>query len=307
MIAFKVFGWPVYRYGIMYLIGFLVGYRFLWYVTRKQYVTKVSPTLQTILDGNVDLLLTYIIIGGILGGRLGEVLIYEPGYYFANPDQILATWNGGMSFIGGIIGALIAVGLFLWLHRPKTKDQKLQTKSFLALTDMMAAIAPFGIMLGRIGNWLNRELYGPLVYNADMISSRVISWLWERSGDGVLLIKGSLYTALEKLSLVYDYGTMQMYAGEMRLNTNFLASFGEGLLILIMLQILFWTRRKYGKMRAWILSGLFLILYSLIRFVLEYVRIDSLDDYIAGLTSTQWLSIVMVVIGAMLIWWPRKK
>ncbi|USN57564.1 MAG: prolipoprotein diacylglyceryl transferase [Candidatus Peribacteria bacterium] len=152
-----------------------------------------------------------------------------------------------------MVGALIAVSLFLWFHKPKTNASTLQrfnASTFFALTDMMAAIAPFGIMLGRIGNWLNRELYGPLVYNADMISSRMISGLWERSGDGVLLIKGSLYTTMQKLNLIFDYGTTQMYAGEMRLNTNFLASFGEGLLILIVLQTLFWTKRRYGKMRA---------------------------------------------------------
>lgn len=170
---------------------------------------------------------------------------------------------------------------------------------------MMAAIAPFGIMLGRVGNFLNRELYGPLVYNADMISSRMISGRRERSGDGVLLIQGWLYTAMEKSHLIFDYGTMQMYAGEMRLNTNFLASAGEGLLILIILQFLFWTTWRNGKMKSGILTGVFLILYSLVRFVLEYVRMDSLDDYVAGLTSTQWLSIVMVVIGVVLIMWPR--
>ncbi|PIE00599.1 MAG: prolipoprotein diacylglyceryl transferase [Acidobacteria bacterium] len=197
MIAFHIFGRPVYRYGIMYLIGFVVGRLFLEYVTKHRLIEKVSPTLQTILTDNVDTLMTYIIIGGILGGRLGEVLIYEPHYYRTHPNQILATRNGGMSFIGGIIGALIAVTIFLHLHKSKKSD-------FLTLTDLLAVIAPFGIALGRIGNRLNRELYGPVIESTH-----------------------HLYPLLQKLHLLYDYGTTELFQNELRLNTNFLASFGE--------------------------------------------------------------------------------
>jgi phosphatidylglycerol---prolipoprotein diacylglyceryl transferase len=264
------------------------------------------------MDGRVDLLVTYIIVGGILGGRLGEVFIYEWWYYSQHPGQILATRNGGMSFIGGIVGAIIAVGIFLWIYKPKkmlaTSHSQLVT--FLTLTDMMAVITPVGIMLGRIGNFLNRELYGPIVYNKDAISSVTTNGLFERR-QWVILIEWRLYRIMEKLLLVFDYGTTQMYAGEVRINTNFLASFGEWLLILIILQILFWTRRKKGKMTSGTLTWIFLILYSVVRFLLEYLRIDSLDDYHGMFTSTQRLSFVMIIVGIVLIFhkqlFARKK
>jgi phosphatidylglycerol:prolipoprotein diacylglycerol transferase len=195
MIAFSLFGRPVYRYGIMYMMSFLLGYGFLWYVTSRQLITKVSPTLQAILTDRVDTLLTYIIIGGILGGRLGEVFFYERGYYSQHLGEILQTRQGGMSFVGGIIGALVAVSLFLGFSRPRDTDKKSWLQTLLTLTDLIAVITPLGIMLGRIGNFLNRELYGPIVINLTTLSSRQTprsfdgSWPFERVSDGVLGIQ----------------------------------------------------------------------------------------------------------------------
>jgi phosphatidylglycerol:prolipoprotein diacylglycerol transferase len=133
----------IHWYGLMYLAGFLT---FLW-LGRKRIATLNNPKINTKL---LDDLLFYGVLGVIFGGRLGYVLFYKAGYYLAHPLEIFAVWQGGMSFHGGFLGVLAAT---LWLARK-------QQLPLLQLTDFIVPLVPPGLAFGRLGNFINGELWG---------------------------------------------------------------------------------------------------------------------------------------------------
>ena len=133
----------VHWYGLMYLLGFAL---FLW-LGKRRVQTLNRPGWD---DKLLDDLLFYGVLGVVLGGRLGEVLFYHPEYYFKNPSAILAVWQGGMSFHGGFLGVLVAMAIFARLR-------KIQ---WLQLMDFIAPLVPLGLGAGRIGNFINAELWG---------------------------------------------------------------------------------------------------------------------------------------------------
>lgn len=133
----------VHWYGLMYLIGFAC---FLW-LGRKRLRTLNRPGWD---EKFLDDLMFFGVLGVILGGRLGEVLFYNPGYYFSHPAKILAVWEGGMSFHGGFLGVLVAMAWF-------ARSRKVQ---WLPLMDFVAPLVPLGLGAGRIGNFINGELWG---------------------------------------------------------------------------------------------------------------------------------------------------
>jgi phosphatidylglycerol:prolipoprotein diacylglycerol transferase len=133
----------VHWYGLMYLLGFAL---FLW-LGKRRLRALGRPGWD---DKMLDDLLFYGVLGVVLGGRLGEVLFYEPGYYFSHPLKIFAVWEGGMSFHGGFLGVLLAMALFA--HKRKFR--------WLQLMDFIAPLVPLGLGAGRIGNFINGELWG---------------------------------------------------------------------------------------------------------------------------------------------------
>jgi phosphatidylglycerol:prolipoprotein diacylglycerol transferase len=130
-------------YGLMYLAAFAQVWLLGRYRAKKNAFLGWQPK-------EVEDLLFYGVLGVIVGGRLGEVLLYHPDYYVANPLEILAVWKGGMSFHGGFLGVLAAV----WWWGKKTH------RPFLAVTDFIAPLVPLGYAFGRIGNFINAELVG---------------------------------------------------------------------------------------------------------------------------------------------------
>ncbi|MDD5197641.1 MAG: prolipoprotein diacylglyceryl transferase [Candidatus Gracilibacteria bacterium] len=124
-------------YGLMYALGFIVGY----YLLKRRKILSESE---------LDSLMLYVFLGVLLGGRIGYVLFYNLPYYLAHFVEILYTWQGGMSFHGGVIGVILAMIFFARMHR----------KSFLIIADSVTSILPIGLGLGRIGNYLNGELLG---------------------------------------------------------------------------------------------------------------------------------------------------
>jgi len=130
-------------YGMMYLLGF-VSARFL-VVHRIKKARRASVTID-----EIDSLFVYLILGLVLGARLGYVVFYDLSAYIKNPIEIFSVWHGGMSFHGGLIGSLIAGMIFT----RKTK------KDFWELSDLVIVAAPIGLGLGRLGNFINGELYG---------------------------------------------------------------------------------------------------------------------------------------------------
>jgi phosphatidylglycerol:prolipoprotein diacylglycerol transferase len=151
-VAFSLGSLHVRWYGLMYVFGFAAG----WILGRararrpdngKALSSESAPSWQPTA---VDDMLACAMLGVVLGGRLGYVLFYDLAVYINEPWEILRIWNGGMSFHGGLLGVLAALALFARSRR----------KSFLAVTDFVAPLVPPGIFFGRIGNFINGELWG---------------------------------------------------------------------------------------------------------------------------------------------------
>jgi phosphatidylglycerol:prolipoprotein diacylglycerol transferase len=130
-------------YGLMYLLGFLAG---AW---AARWRIRTQPWLKWTVE-EADNFLTYVVLGVILGGRLGYVLFYKPDYYLAHPFDIFAVWQGGMSFHGGFLGVILGGWLFARRHG----------RRWLDVTDFVAPLVTFGLGFGRIGNFINGELPG---------------------------------------------------------------------------------------------------------------------------------------------------
>jgi phosphatidylglycerol:prolipoprotein diacylglycerol transferase len=130
-------------YGIMYLLGFIAG------LMLGKYRARTRPDLGWTSE-QVDDVLFYVVLGVVVGGRLGYVLFYKAGYYFSHPLEILYVWQGGMSFHGGFIGVMVAMILFA----------RATGKPWLGLMDFVAPLVTPGLAAGRLGNFINGELVG---------------------------------------------------------------------------------------------------------------------------------------------------
>lgn len=235
----------VHWYGLMYLLGFL----FFLYGGKWRLKKYGHPFLTGEL---LEELLFYGVFGVILGGRLGYCLFYKPEYYLANPIEIIKVWHGGMAFHGGILGAIIA--LFLFSRRIKC--------NFFALCDFVAPLIPFGLMCGRIGNFINGELWG-------RVTSSNLAWamVYPQSGNLLPRHPSEIYEAL-----------------------------GEGLLLMIILWAYASKKRNIGA-----ISGMFMLSYGIIRFFLEYFRepdefLQNLVQ-VTGFSMGQMLCLPMILIG----------
>jgi len=249
-IASHTFALPVRWYGLMYLVGFVLFAMLGKRRARQNLLTGWHPR-------DVDDMLFYGVLGVIVGGRLGYVLFYKPLYYLAHPFEILSIWQGGMSFHGGFLGVLIALLLFA----------QRRGKRWLDVTDFVAPLIPLGLAAGRIGNFINGELWG-----------RVTDVPW---------------------------GMVFPQAGPEPRHPSQLYQFaGEGLLLFAVLWL--FTRRPRPMGAA---SGLFLIGYGVCRFAAEFAREpDAFLGYLAlGLTMGQWLSLPMIVAGAIMMSWAYRR
>ncbi|MBM3617657.1 MAG: prolipoprotein diacylglyceryl transferase [Alphaproteobacteria bacterium] len=134
-------------YSLAYIAGILGGW---WYCTKLTYRAEAVSGSPALSPKAVEDIVVWIILGVVLGGRLGYVLFYQPAYYFENPSQILHVWQGGMSFHGGFLGVLVATWLYVKKHR----------YTFFRAMDMFACVTPIGLFFGRVANFVNGELYG---------------------------------------------------------------------------------------------------------------------------------------------------
>ena len=248
----------VHWYGIMYAVGFLGGW---WLGVRRTRRPGIGWQQQEVGD-----LLFYCIIGVVLGGRLGYVLFYNAAYYFSHPAQIIAVWDGGMSFHGGLLGIIVA----MWFYGRKTE------RGFLVVTDFLAPLCPLGLGAGRIGNFINQELWG---------KATNMPWgmVFERAHQQAV-----------KHGVGPDPGTVPRHPSQLY---EFML---EGVLLFI---IIWWFANRPRPAGA--VSGLFLLVYGISRFVVEFFRQpDAHIGYLAfdWLTLGQLLSVPMVAIGAWLLW-----
>jgi phosphatidylglycerol---prolipoprotein diacylglyceryl transferase len=236
-------------YGVMYLIGFVSSYVLVAYQTRKK-----PPGLSREF---LDSLYTFIVLGLIIGARLGYVLFYNPSFYIRHPLEIFAVWEGGMSFHGGLIGSVLAG---IWCCKRSAKDP-------WRIADLVTATAPIGLGFGRLGNFINGELYG-------RVSD--VPWAMVFPAGGPLPRHPS---ELYELLL-------------------------EGVVLFTILWMLKDRIRTVG-----VLTSLFITLYGVFRFVVEFFREpDPQLGFVLGpFTMGQILSATMVLTGVSLLCLRLKK
>lgn len=187
-VAFSVFGLDVRWYALAYVAAFIIGYFMFRYLMRR-------PDAQiTLSRRQLDDLLTAVIFGVIIGGRLGYVLLYNLPFFLAHPLEIFAVWHGGMSFHGGLIGVIAAVLLFA---RHQTLRGDLPGTTYDAgfrILDILAVVTPIGLFFGRIANFINMEVMGrptdvpwAVVFAGQTNIPRHPSPLYEAATEGILL------------------------------------------------------------------------------------------------------------------------
>ncbi len=242
-VAFQLFTLEIRWYSLAYIFGLLFG----WFYCKRFLIH--SKDEKRIFDDFI----TYLIIGIIIGGRLGYVLIYNFDFYLNNISEIIKVWNGGMSFHGGLLGIIICTYLFCKKHNKQT---------FVYL-DYIALTAPIGIFLGRIANFLNSELYG-----------RETDILWS-----VKFIK------IDNL----NRHPSQLYE-----------AFFEGLILFFILKII---NDKFSKFNG-LVSSMFLIIYSLFRFFIEFSREPDSQIGLLYLDMSlgQMISLLTLISGVMLFY-----
>tara|TARA_B100001093_G_C26687725_1_gene953382 strand:- start:117 stop:899 length:783 start_codon:yes stop_codon:yes gene_type:complete len=238
-VAIQFFSIEIRWYSLAYIVGILLG----WSLSKKIFITNIN------IKEKFDDFVTYIILGIILGGRLGYVLFYNLDYYSNNLFDILKIWQGGMSFHGGLIGIII---VSIWFSR-KNKQNAFD------YLDVVSLVAPIGIFFGRIANFVNSELYG---------------------------IETNLPWAVKfiKVDDLYRHPS-QLYE-----------ALFEGIILFFIL--LYFRNKGFMKIQG-LISGLFLIFYSLFRFLIEFLRLpdEQLGYIFLNLTMGQIVSFIFLLIG----------
>ncbi|MET0383445.1 MAG: prolipoprotein diacylglyceryl transferase [Burkholderiaceae bacterium] len=245
----------IHWYGLTYMVAFGL---FVWLAGRRAAMPWFAR--EGWVRRDIEDLLFYGVLGVVLGGRLGYVLFYKPAYYAAHLGEIPAVWKGGMSFHGGMLGVIVAMALFAWSRR----------RPWLAVTDLIAPCVPLGLASGRVGNFINGELWG-------RFADPSLPWamVFPESGSLQPRHPSQIYQVL-----------------------------GEGLLLFVILWIYGKKERGPGQV-----SGLFLIGYGVLRFAAEFFREpdDFLGLLALGMSMGQWLCVPMVIAGAAMFAWGSKR
>ena len=272
--SFEIFGLTLALrwYALAYIAGLLIGWRL---ILRLIATARLWPKGAPMQAEQVERLLTWVILGVIIGGRTGFVLFYQPDYYLANPGQILRVWEGGMSFHGGFLGVVVATLIFC----------RREAIPMLSAADLMAVATPPGLLLGRIANFINAELWG---------RPTDLPWGVAFPSEAAQSCPGVVGICARHPSQLYEAGL-------------------EGLVLGSLLLIIVWRRGWLARPGA--VAGLFFAGYGAARFAVEFVRqpdaqfvTDGNPLGLAwqvggyGLTMGQALSLPMIAVGLYLIW-----
>ena len=229
-------------YGLAYVLSFLIGIYLIKKINQKDQ--------KKIENKKIDDFFIWSIIGIILGGRIGYVLFYQTTSIFTNPINILYIWKGGMSFHGGLIGIIIAIWFF----------SKKYSINFFQISDLVSSVAPVGLFLGRLANFINVELYGKIT-------------------DFPLAI---IYPTVDQ----FPRHPSQLYE-----------AFFEGIVLFIILY--YYKKKNYYKNNFGFITILFLILYGIFRYFIEFLREP--DQHIGlffnFISMGQLLSIPLIILG----------
>ena len=247
-VAFQIMSFEIRWYSLAYIAGIIIG----WLLCKKILIQKSD------INEKFDDYITYLVIGIIIGGRLGYIIFYNFNYYINNLFDIFKVWEGGMSFHGGLIGIIIASILFTKKHNQD---------SFLYM-DLVSLVAPIGIFFGRLANFINSELYG---------TPTDIPW-------------AVTFIQVDNLSR----HPSQLYEAIL-----------EGIILFIIL--MYFKNKDYLK-KPGLISGLFLIFYSIFRFFIEFVRVpdEQLGYLIFELSMGQIISLIFFVIGIILFYFKNE-
>ncbi len=274
LFSFSVFGVEIALrwYALAYIAGILIGWRLAVAALRRPALWRDETPPMT--SRQLEDLMTWVILGVILGGRLGFVLFYQPGFYLQNPLQIPMVWQGGMSFHGGLIGVVVAV--FVFCRR--------QAIALAPTADLMALAAPVGLFLGRIANFINAELWG-----------RPTDLPW-----GVIFPGPYAQDCGQPLGEICARHPSQLYEAGL-----------EGLVLGLVLLVLV---RRGALTRPGVVAGVFFVGYGIARFIVEFFRQPDaqfqspgnplglavqMGGY--GLTMGQLLTLPMIALGLLAI------
>ena len=242
-VALEIFSFEIRWYSLSYIFGILIG----WILSKRILISDAN------LKEKFDDYITFLIIGIVVGGRLGYVLFYNFEYYYSNFIEILKIWQGGMSFHGGLIGLII---VSFWFAKKNNQDP-------FEYLDIVSIVAPIGIFFGRIANFINSELYG-LAANVPWAVKFI-------KVDDIYRHPSQLYEALF-----------------------------EGIILFFILLIFY--QKGYIKIKGF-LSSLFLIFYSVFRFVIEFFRApdEQIGYLFFKLSMGQLISFLFFSIGLYLL------
>jgi len=243
-VAFQIFSFEIRWYSLAYIIGILLG----WVLSKKIFIKNLE------INKKFDDYITYLIIGIIVGGRLGYIVFYNFNYYLNNILDIFKIWEGGMSFHGGLIGVICASIVFA----------KKNKQDYFLYTDVVALAAPIGIFFGRLANFVNSELYG---------TPTEVPW-------------AVTFVQVDNLSR----HPSQLYEAVL-----------EGIILFL---ILIYFRKKNYLEKPGLISALFLILYSIFRFIVEFFRMpdEQLGYLILSLSMGQIISLIFIIFGIILFY-----
>jgi phosphatidylglycerol---prolipoprotein diacylglyceryl transferase len=281
-------------YGLSYVLGFYLCYLALRHLAR-------SGRSEITEDALPDFITYTAIFGAVLGGRIGFMLFYNFEALLHEPWRILQIWDGGMASHGGILG----VALFLLWYARRHK------LSWVGIGDTLVAGAPLGILTGRLANFINGELFGRItnvpwavkfpteVTNEDFLNRYAASHPEPFPIDPSLQHSPEIIDFYSRL-----FGSREQFAALLhpRHPSQLYEAAGEGLFLFL---LLFTLRLKCPGLPKGVLTGLFFLLYAIIRIALEGVR-EPDASYLAGMTRGQFYSIFMIVIGIAFILWGMK-
>jgi phosphatidylglycerol:prolipoprotein diacylglycerol transferase len=232
-------------YGVMYVVGYVVGYR----IARA----RIARGLVAMTERDLDALLGYLMAGMLIGARIVYAIVYEPGHYLNEPLEFFRLWHGGLSFHGAVLGMTVACALFARVHRVP----------FWEVADTLALAGTPGLFFGRIGNFINGELYG-----------RPSSVPW---------------------SMIFPSDPLQVP----RHPSQLYEAIAEGLLLFLAIRTLERRAVGHGWYRPGLLAAAFLIGYGVVRVLLEFTRQpdEQLGLVLGPFSMGQLLSATMITVG----------
>jgi phosphatidylglycerol:prolipoprotein diacylglycerol transferase len=274
-------------YALAYIVGLVAGW---WLIVRAMRRPELWPqNTPPMAPGQVEGLLTAVVLGVILGGRLGFVAFYQPGYYLQNPGEILRIWEGGMAFHGGLIGVAVAAAIFCRVNRVPA----------VQVADAMSMVVAIGLGLGRLANFINAELWG---------RPTDLPWGVIFPGPAAQDCPGPVGIVMTEIGPLCARHPSQLYQAAL-----------EGL---AMGAILLWLAWRRGWLKTpGALTGMFLAIYGTARFAVEFLRQPDAQFVSAGnpmgfawalspeigLTMGQILSLPMVLAGLALVIVARRR